>query len=353
MGQRADQLGGRDPAPRRAGEPDEAAEETAETAAARAGIEQTRAGMSSTIEAIQDKLDPEVLSEQAKDTAHDVTDYAIREAKAAAREVTDHAIGQARAAVQEVTGQAGTALREATIGKVENMARTASETAGGWRQTLVETIKANPLPAAVAGLSLGWLFLNRSSGGSQPRYQDQRYWSYGDQPSGYRAAPAGGYASASGGAVEQVQSGVGQAADRAQQTAGQVVGQVQDTAGQMVGQVQDTGGQVVEQVQQQAARAQGFLQEQLEANPLVVGAITVALGGVLAATMRPTRREDQLFGQTRDRLLGSAQELTQDTLQKVGRVMGEAQSAAQQEAQEQSLLPTDPSRPGSQRQGSR
>jgi hypothetical protein len=121
----------------------------------------------------------------------------------------------------------------------------------------------------------------------------------------------------------------------------------------MVGQVQDTGGQVVEQVQQQAARAQGFLQEQLEANPLVVGAITVALGGVLAATMRPTRREDQLFGQTRDRLLGSAQELTQDTVQKVGRVVGEAQSAAKQEAQEQSLLPTDQSRPGSQQQGSR
>src|SRR5256885_314769 len=81
--------------------------------------------------AIQDRLDPEVLSEQARDTAHDVTDYAIREAKEAAREITDHAILQAREVVRDVTGQAKVAMRDATIGKVENMARTATETAGG------------------------------------------------------------------------------------------------------------------------------------------------------------------------------------------------------------------------------
>jgi hypothetical protein len=87
--------------------------------------------LSSTIDAIQDRLDPEVLSEQAKETAHDVTDYAIIEAKVAAREITDHPIEQAREAVQEITGQAKTAVHDATIGKVETMTRTASDTAGG------------------------------------------------------------------------------------------------------------------------------------------------------------------------------------------------------------------------------
>src|SRR5437764_11602332 len=103
---------------------------------AREDIEFTRAEMSGTIDAIQDRLDPEVLSEQAKDTAHDVTDYAIREAKEAAQEITDHAIAQAREAVQDVTGQAKAALREATIGKVETMARIATDTTGGWRQSM-------------------------------------------------------------------------------------------------------------------------------------------------------------------------------------------------------------------------
>ncbi|MBV9358591.1 MAG: DUF3618 domain-containing protein [Chloroflexi bacterium] len=344
MGQEADQLGGGGPAPTRVGDPNETAEEAADTAAARAHIEQTRADMSSTIDAIQDKLDPEVLSVQAKDTAHDVTDYAIREAKVAAREATDHAIEQAKAAVHEVSGQARTALREATIGKAEHMARTASETAGGWRSTLVETIKANPLPAAVAGLSIGWLFFNRSSGTAQVDYQSGA--SYGDyRPNEYRYPARSSYPASRGGAQvdEPAQAGVAQMADRAQQTAEHVAGQVQDTTGKAVGQLQDTSGQVVEQVQHQAVRAQGFLQQQLEENPLVVGAITIALGGLLAATMRPTSREDQLFGESRDRLVGSAQQLTQDTMQKAGQVVDRARNAAKQEAQEQNLLPQGPS----------
>jgi len=175
MGQRADQLGGSN-RPWAGDKADDPAA-TPETEAVREEIEQTRADMSSTIEAIQDRLDPEVLSEQAKETAHDVTDYAIREAKEAAREVAEHAIEQAREAVRDMTGQARTALRGATIGKVETMAHTASETAGGWRSTFTQTVKAHPLPAAIAGLSLGWLFLNRSGGstGTQAAYPARSY----------------------------------------------------------------------------------------------------------------------------------------------------------------------------------
>jgi ElaB/YqjD/DUF883 family membrane-anchored ribosome-binding protein len=128
-------------------------------------------------------------------------------------------------------------------------------------------------------------------------------------------------------------------ADRTQQTAGQVAEQVQGAAGEVLEQAQETGGQMVEQVQQQAARAQSFLQRQLEDNPLLVGAVAVAIGGVLAGTIPATAREDEMLGQSRDRLMGTAKELTQDTMQKVGRVVEEAQSAAKTEAREQRLIP--------------
>jgi general stress protein YciG len=55
--------------------------------------------------------------------------------------------------------------------------------------------------------------------------------------------------------------------------------------------------------------------------------------------MPSTSREDQMLGETRDRLVGTAKEFTQDTMQKVGRVVDEAQSAAKDEAREQSLVP--------------
>jgi ElaB/YqjD/DUF883 family membrane-anchored ribosome-binding protein len=285
MGQRADEL-----------EQDRDLAES--TAAAREDIELTRAEMTSTIDAIQDKLDPELLSEQAKDTAHDVTDHAIREAKEAAREITDHAIMQAREAVRDMTGQAKTALREATIGRVETMAHTATETAGGWRQTLVKTVKANPLPAAVVGLGLGWMFLNRSSH-PENHGSTAAPLPYAPPANGYGSngfAPTSAPRTGLGGLAEDGQQTVSRVADKAQQTAGQVADQVQDTAEHVIDQVQETGGQVVEQVQAQASRAQSFLQHQLEENPLLVGAVALAIGGVLASTVPVTPREDQLMG---------------------------------------------------------
>ena len=272
----------------------------AATAEAREEIELTRTEMTSTIDAIQDKLDPEVLSEQAKDAAHDVTDYAIREAKEAGREIIEHALTQAREAVRDVTGQAKLALREVTIGKVESMAQSATDTAGGLRQSAMETIKANPMPAALVGLGIGWMLLNRPRESSRP--------SSGSQMRG-------------GSVVKQVQD-----------SASDVVDQVHGAAEDVVAQVQETGGQMVDQAHEQASRAQSFLQRQLDDNPLIVAAVAVVVGGMLAGTVRSTSREDQLLGDARDRVMEVAQEVTSATAEKVGRVADQAQSAATDEA---------------------
>ena len=272
------------------------------TAEAREEIELTRTEMTSTIEAIQDKLDPELLSEQAKDAAHDVTDYAIREAKEAGREIIDHALTQAREAVRDITGQAKLALREATIGKVESMAQSANDTAGGLRQSAMETIKANPMPAALVGLGIGWMLLNRPSGSSSLSSVSKMH---------------------GGSVVKQVQD-----------SASDVVDQVHGAAEDVMAQVQDTGGQIVDQAQEQASRAKTFLQRQLDDNPLIVAAVAVAVGGMLAGTVGPTSREDQLLGEARDRVMEAAQEVTSSTAQKVGRVVDQAQSAATDEARQ-------------------
>jgi ElaB/YqjD/DUF883 family membrane-anchored ribosome-binding protein len=317
------------------------------TLAAREQIEITRVEMSGTIDAIQDKLDPEVLSEQAKGTAHDVTDYAIREAKEAAREITDHAVAQARQAVQDITGQAKLAVRDATVGKVETMARTASETAGGWRQSMLDTIKANPMPAALVGLGLGWMFVNRPGGsparGSAAGYGPRPYTpdaygpgAYGGQPYSLGSAEPGLGASR---AAHTPQDKLGRVAVQAQQAATGAVEQVQGTAGDAFEQVQDAGERVVDQVQEQAHRAEGFVQRQIQENPLLVGAVAVAIGGVLGAMVRSTSREDQLLGDTRDRLLGTASEFTQETMDKVGHVVQQAQESAKEEAADQKLIP--------------
>jgi hypothetical protein len=357
VGETADQRGLGRPAP------DASASDAPEDV--REDIEQTRAEMSETLDAIQDRLDPEALTEQAKDRAQEVAEHAIEQAKAAAMEAAEHAIQKTKEAVLDAAGQARTALRAATVGKVEDMARDAGETAGGWRSTAMETVKAHPLAATVAGLSLGWLFLNRSSGTPSPA--PRRQWDSGDMRRPY-AAGAGAYASAatgdsrkrgdSGGglgeqlhdaqhatgqAVGRVQDKAGDLYGQAQEATGQAVGQVQETAGHVVDQVQETAGQVADQVQEQATRAQSFLQRQLAENPLAVGAAAVALGAALGATLGTTPREDRLMGDLRDRLMGRAQAATQETMEKVERVVGrvtdEAKDVATREAHEQGLVP--------------
>jgi uncharacterized protein YjbJ (UPF0337 family) len=203
------------------------------------------------------------------------------------------------------------------------------------------------MPTALVGLGVGWMLLNRPSG-ARPSHTT----SYGNglptlAPGTYSTRPYGGQAyglddtdvSEARGIATTARNAIGGAADQVQHAAGQAVEQVQGTADQIMDQVQDMSGAVVDQVQEQVSQAQSFLHRQMEENPLLVGAVAVAIGGVLATTVRTNPREDQLLGAARDRLIGTAKELTHDTMDKVGRVVDEAQSAAKQEAKEQSLVP--------------
>src|SRR3954452_17157711 len=85
----------------------------------REGIEQTRADLSETIDALQERLSPSRLKEQVREQ------------------------------VAEQYEQAKQTVREATIGKVENMVERVSDKMYQTRGTIVETVKANPVPSAL------------------------------------------------------------------------------------------------------------------------------------------------------------------------------------------------------------
>ncbi|MDQ5826373.1 MAG: DUF3618 domain-containing protein [Chloroflexota bacterium] len=281
--------------------------------AIRAGIEQTRAEMSSTINAIQEKLNPQVLMDQAKDTLQDAASNIISTAK--------------------------DSVREATVGRVEHMVSDITDTAKDTGGNFVQMVKDNPIPAALVGLGLGWLLTRnsgsssnrgqnygyypdypdydrgyRGSGGYQPQSYGRQGYSYGtsgqgssgivegvtdrikqnpvpaalagagigwllmggggggNQPSGGRSYSqyGGNYGSQGsrgggiGDAVGQVQSKVGDAADEARYRAQEAAGTVTDTAGDVVnrvgevaGQVRDTAGSVAGQVRDTAGDVAG------------------------------------------------------------------------------------------------
>ena len=128
--------------------------------------------MSGTIDAIQQRLAPDTLTDQAKDVARDATEQAkaaaqevlqdaVREVKDAAQEVTEHAVQEVKEAAREVTGRAKEAAWDATVGRAEDAVSNAGETARGVGSMVIDTIKQNPIPAAIAGISLAWLYMKR------------------------------------------------------------------------------------------------------------------------------------------------------------------------------------------------
>ncbi len=258
----------------------------------RVEIERTRADMSETVDAIQDRLNPQNLKEQAKDR-----------------------------------------VKEATVGK-------AQEAGSG----IVDTIRQNPLPAALTGIGLGWLFMSarRQSGASRSQYRDVTYRDAA-YVEGYPAGtypPAGYPPRYEEPRYEEQGSGTssaGQALGNARDRVGETASQAQDKAGELAGRTQDRVSNLGDQARYQARRASGGFQRMLYENPLAMGALGVGVGAAVGLAIPETSKEHEVMGEARDNLVDKAQEKVQDVQQRAQSVAEEAQSAAQQEAENQGL----------------
>lgn len=265
---------------------------------------------------------------------------------------------------QRLKQEATDKIRENTVGRVEHFADNAKDTVKGAGTDVFESIKENPIPAALTFIGLGWLFMESRNKAAarlpaQPRYgqagSNTRYDRYDPYyGSRYEASRANvGYSQFEGEQGGRMQEMRDQVQDKAQHAAGsvqdkahqvkgsvqdtaeQVKDSVQDTAEQMKGSVQDTASQVKDQAQQFAGQAQeqvgewadaaqeqayvirSRFEELLDENPLLVGAAAMALGAAIGLSLPGTRKEDELFGQARDDVMEKAQAKASETAEKV------------------------------------
>jgi hypothetical protein len=233
-------------------------EERAEAIEIRADIEETREEMGGTLQELGDRLEPGQLVQQAKDN-----------------------------------------VRDATVGRVE-------ETAKGVSDMVMDTIKNNPIPAALAGAGLALLWMNRSNGSDTDRY---------DQYRGYGYRTDAGYRGEGG-------QGIGQ-------KVGDVAGSVGDTVGGAVGSVRGTAEDAVGSLAQGATQTAGDVGSQLErfmqASPLAVGAIAAG-AGVLAGTLIPeTRQEQQFLGDASRQVADTVRQTVDDVATKAEETLDETE----------------------------
>lgn len=234
-------------------------EEATEAVEIRAEIEETRVEMGGTLHELGDRLEPGHLMDQAKEN-----------------------------------------VRDATIGRVE-------ETAKGMSDMVMETIRRNPIPAAMAGAGLALLWANRSNG-HNGHAGGQRYSAYYGASSSYgQHLPAGR------------EEGIGDRAREAAGAVGDTVGQVGENVGRTVGDVGETVGYRIGEVG-------GQLDRWMQASPLALGAIAVGAGALIGAVLPETPQEREMLGDA-GRQIGNA---VRDTVDEAAAKAEDAMDRAEQ-----------------------
>ena len=240
----------------------------------RADIEDTRAEMSQTINEIQERLSPEHLMGQVKET--------VREATIGKVERVMNTVVDATEPAREAVGRAGTAIKETGMSVADSM----------WK---------NPIPVALIGLGLGMLVMRsyRGNGGDYQTGQTtpRRRQNLGSGQKQYGTQ----YGTTSTGSLNQMKETASDLADRS-------------TAA-----LSDLGTKAKDSV----STAGTWFQQTLRENPLAIGAVAVAAGTAVGLALPSTRLESEYVGEASEKLVDKAQEVARDAIHKV-------QSAAQQ-----------------------
>jgi ElaB/YqjD/DUF883 family membrane-anchored ribosome-binding protein len=239
----------------------------------RENIEQTRVELDGTIGALQERLSPSHVKEQVRES------------------------------VKETIEETKTALRAATVGKIETMIRDTGSTLNEARQSIWTTIRENPVPAALSAVGLTWLFLNRGGKSDAGR---RRETGFEPQQYGRGYGEDRGVVADAGSAVRQVKERASDAVESAQQKAGELVSTASETA-----------GRVADRAQVQARRVEQAVERWMDDNPVALGAVALAAGTALGLALPRTEKEDRLLGGTRDTVVDRAQELASEAVDTV------------------------------------
>jgi gas vesicle protein len=228
---------------------------------------------------------------------------------------------------------------------------------GAGASKAMKIAKQHPLPSAVIGLGIGWLLLDSARSTSSQRSR-QSYAGTPDSP-GIRDAWDERWPeslkdegeSRLGAAKDALKNAAGSAADlatNAKEKVGDFASQAGDKLGELTDRVKEQASELTDKVKEQASdlgtkvqrgtrKARLGFWQLLEERPLAVGAATLALGLLAGLSIPSTDVENELMGETRDQLFDSAKETGRELLDKGKHVADAAVDAVKQAAEDQHL----------------
>ena len=192
-------------------------------------------------------------------------------------------------------------IRDATIGRVEQLATQAGDVMNETKNTIIETVRQNPIPAAMAGIGIVWLFMNRSA-----RIRGLA----SDVAEGVTHA-----VHAAGSALGSAGTAIAGAAHDASNVTGRAVHEAAAAAGDFGATATHALTSVASTAREGAMRAERGISTTFESNPFAMGAVALAAGAAVGYSLPRTNREDALFEGVRDQVVHGATDLAHDAAQ--------------------------------------
>lgn len=256
---------------------------------------------------------------------------------------------------QGVTGAISSAASN-VAGTASQVGQTVGHTTVSAGSSVVDVVKQNPIPAALTGIGIGWMLMNRSSGkqgGTQPYYYQPGSNSGQSQYSSYGQGSQGSQGSqeSEGGAMSAVTGTLSGAAGTVTDTLSGAAGSVSDTASQVGQQAREQFSNLGDTAQNQTQRITGWYDQMLYESPLTLAALAIGAGLAVGMSIPETQKENQLLGETRDNLMDKAQNVAQNTVEKVQAVAQEVGSVAQDAAKDAAQEVASTAKDSAQQQG--
>ena len=257
-------------------------EDSDETEQIRERIEETRQEMGETIQALEEKLSFENISAQVSEQ---VSETAAEIYQTAKENVYNATIGKAGKIMKNVGKEIN---RSGILGKAAD----------------------NTLPLFLISLGAGLLFFN---GGRKTKrafanggYNKQKFHESDERNSSM---------------IKSAQDKIGGAATTAYDAAAGAASSVYESVGNAAATSYKTIGSL-------GTKAQRQYDQQINENPLIVGAVALVAGALVGLAIPSTEYEDGLMGETRENLISKARNAASETVEKVKQVAGTAATAA-------------------------
>jgi ElaB/YqjD/DUF883 family membrane-anchored ribosome-binding protein len=254
---------------------------------------------------------------------------------------TGEKIGDAVEGAKAKIGDAASDIQAKASDLAHNVQDKAGDATALVSERIAESIKANPIPAAIAGVSVGWLLLDALM---KPHKHNQTYTNgtgtgtdyyggttYGTENRSLTAQTGNKLNEAGekiGDVVDSAKAKIGDTASDLQSKASDLASTVQDKAGDATALVTTKASELTQAVQTNARKATDATQDFVTDNPLAAGAIALLVGTAIGLALPSTAQENKLMGTYRDQLADQAGQQAQDLLGKVQNVAGEAMDTA-------------------------